>query len=172
MRADPGDEQDAAQHHERPDLALVFRRQFVDAAVTPDPGCQEPGNLGPMLEERDRRGAVVEIPGEAAIVEIDDLGHRAIDEEIGEPHVAMDEPESVLALAESRQPLADQLDGPPDEVDPLGRHAHAVAPPPPMRPLADAGREVPAVALEAGRSAPAHGMAMHAGRDLSEDLEW
>ena len=74
MRADPGDEQNAAQHHEGPDLALVFRRQFLDAAVTPDPGGQKPWNLGPMLEERDRRGTVIEVPGEAAIVEIDDLG--------------------------------------------------------------------------------------------------
>jgi len=64
-----------------------------------------------VLEEGDGGRGVVEVPGEAAIVEVDDLHRVAVDQEIGEAHVAVDQPEAVGSLAERLQPPADQRHG-------------------------------------------------------------
>ena len=124
-----------------------------------------------MLEEGDRRRRVVEVPGEAAIVEVDDLHRVAVDQKIGEAHVAMDQAEALRRLAEFFEPPPDQRDRAPEErglrrVDP-----HAVGPAPPMRPLAEARVEIPGEALEVRRPLPALRMLVHARRHLAEHAE-
>src|SRR5262245_34948702 len=154
MGADPRDEQQAPEHDECPNLPLVLDRQCLDPPIAADPAVEKLRNLRLMLEERDRRRAVIEKPGEAAIVEVDDLGHLPVDEKVGEAHVAMDEPEAMRLLTEFLEPGADQVDRPGEERHPLGRHAHAIAPGTPMRFVADACIEIPTVALEPWRALP------------------
>src|SRR5262245_33161762 len=59
MRADPGDEQQAAQHHEGLDLGFVLGRERADAPVAPHPRLDERRHLRAFLEKRHRRRAVI-----------------------------------------------------------------------------------------------------------------
>src|SRR5262245_14116782 len=143
MRADPSDEQQTAQHHEGVDFGLVFGRERADAAIASHPRLDERRHFGTFLEERYRCRAVIEEPGEAAIVEVDDLDDAAVHEQIGEAHVAMDEIEALGRLAEPVKAPLDEPDSLAHRFETLSRHAHSVLPTAPMRPRAETRLEVP-----------------------------
>src|SRR5438445_13677368 len=97
-----------------------------------------------MLVERDGRRGVVHIPAEAAIVEVDDLHCLTVDQKVGEPQVAMNEAETVMALAEGDEPAADQVSCTAKEFRFGGVDTHAVTPASPMGSLfAEARLEIP-----------------------------
>src|SRR5262245_8130297 len=171
MRADPSNEQKAAQHHEGVDFGLVLGRERADAPITPHPRLDERRHFGTVLEERHRCCAVVKEPGEAAIVEVDDFDGVAVHEQIGKSHVAVDEIEPVGRLAEPVKAPLDEPDSLTHRFETLSRHAHPVPPTAPMRPRAETRFEVPSVAFEPGRTLPGADMGVHAGRDLSQRFE-
>src|SRR5207248_6542103 len=97
-------------------------------AIAADPGGNELGHIAAMLDEGERGRAIIEVPAEAAVVEIDDLGHFALDHQIGKPHIAVDEAEALGSLAEGLKPEADEIDNPLKQQDLLVVQAHAGAP--------------------------------------------
>src|SRR5262245_9293677 len=171
MRADPSDEQQAAQHHEGVDFGLLFGRERASAAIAPHPRLDERRHFGTFLEERHRCRAVIEEPGEAAIVEVDDFDRAAVHEQIGKAHVAVDEVEAVARLAEPDKAALDEPDSLVHRFETLSCHAHSVPPTAPMRPRAETRLEVPSVAFEPGRALPGADMGVHAGRGLPQGFE-
>ena len=129
------------------------------------------GTSGLCFEEGDGSGAVVQEVAEAAIVEVDHLRRVAVDQQVGQAHVAVHEVETIRRFAEALQPFPDALDGPREEILDLGGEAHAVAPGSPVRPGSQGGLEVPGEARESGRLLPVAHVTVHAGGDLAEDLE-
>ena len=65
------------------------------AAVALEPGSDQLRHLRLVLEERDGGRGIIHVPGEAAIVEIDDLHRVAVDEQVGQAHIAVDEAEAI-----------------------------------------------------------------------------
>src|SRR5262245_52152467 len=116
---------------------LVLCRQRRHGTVALYPGIDELRHVGAVLDEGERRRPVIEVPAEATIIEIDDLGLVPIDQEIGEPHVAMDEAIALRALAEGVEPLLDEIDRALEEFRLFGIEPHAVAPRAPMLYLAE-----------------------------------
>ena len=171
MGADPGDQEEPAQHDERRDLLLVGAGQVDDLAVAPQPGRDELRDLGLVLEERHRGRAVVHEPTEAAVVEVDHLGGCAVDQEVGEPHVAVDQVEPPRGRAETPEPPADEVDGPGEQGFDLRCEPHAVTPRTPMGTASQRRLEVPGEALEAGGLRPALHVDVHPGGNLAQDLE-
>src|SRR4029079_17929748 len=115
-----------------------------------------------VFDEGKRGRAVIEIPAEAAIVEIDDLCLIAVDQQIGETHVAMNEAVALGPLAEGHKPLLDEIDGALKEPGLSGIESHAVAPRTPMLHRAEGAVEIPGQALEAPRPLPLPRMPVHA----------
>ena len=124
-----------------------------------------------MLEEAERRPQVKQEPAEPTVVEVDHLYVRAIDQQVGQPHVGVDEPEPLRPGAEASQPLADQRGGPAEHRCFLCTNPDAVLPAPPPRRRAYAAVEVPAKSVEPGRPLPAAGVPVHSGADPAEQLE-
>ena len=121
MRADPSDEQKTAQHHEGIDFGLFLGGECADPAIAPHPRFEKFRDFGIVLEKRHRRCAVIEEPGKAAIVEVDDLDRAAVHEQIGETHVAVDEIEPVGRLAEPAKTPFDEPDRLADRFEGLAR---------------------------------------------------
>ena len=103
MRADPSDEEKSAQHHKGLDFGLFLGGECADPPIAPNPRVQQHRHVGTIFEERYRRCAVIEEPGKAAIVEIDDFDRAAVHEQICETHVAVNEIEIGRASCRSGQ---------------------------------------------------------------------
>src|SRR4029077_11894919 len=116
-------------------LRLVRPGQVEHTTVALLPGLDEVADMRLVLVERDRRRRVVHVPAEAAIVEVDHLDGRAVDQKVGEPEVAVDQAEAVRPLGEGGEPLADQRDGAAEQLRLRRVDAHAIAPAAPMRAL-------------------------------------
>src|SRR5215471_4367699 len=92
VRADPGDQQQAAVEDERPDLGLVFGGQVEHPAVPGQPGADQAGDVRLVLEEAHRRADVVEIPAEPAVIEVDDADRVAVGQQVGQPGIGVHQP--------------------------------------------------------------------------------
>src|SRR6266516_4185375 len=95
VRADPRDKQQPPEQDERPDLRLVPRGKRGGPAVTGQPTVDQSRPLRLVLEEAHRCPHVVEVPAEAAVIEVEDadpaVGVRVVDEQVGKPGVGVDQ---------------------------------------------------------------------------------
>jgi hypothetical protein len=78
-----------------------------------------------VLDERQRRAEIVEIPAEAAVVEIDHLRARALDQQIGQPDIGVRQAEAFARLAVALEPAADDFAHPRQRLLARGIHAHS-----------------------------------------------
>src|SRR6266700_1281921 len=171
VRADPGDQLQPPQQHEGGNLGRVLDAQRRHVAVATQPGVAELGHPRVVLDEAQRCADVEEVPAEPAVVEVDDLDVGPADQQVGQPHVGMDEPEPLRPGAEPAQPRGDQRGRPAEGLQFRPADPDAVLPAAPAGRLADAAVEVPAEPDERGRPGPAAGMPVHPGADLAEQLE-
>ena len=99
MAGHPGHDEDAARHDEDGEHGFVVGREGGDLRVAFEPAGLEGGDDRGVFVQGDGGCEVVEVPGEAAIVEVDDVHPGAVDEEVGQAHVGVDEAEAVWRLA-------------------------------------------------------------------------
>ena len=82
MAAHPRHHLDAALQDERVDLHEVGVGERQHLAVAVQPRVHQVGDVIAVLDERQRAGQVVQVPAEAEIVEVDDLDHVALDDDV------------------------------------------------------------------------------------------
>ena len=147
-------------------------RKRRDGAVAGDPGVQQFRDVGLVLQEADRGGEVVEIPAEAAIVEIDDRQAVAVDEQIGEPQVGMDEAEMSRGPRHRRRAAGAAAAATSSSI---GRSVRREAEPSRQSPQSGLSPsvvlEIPGLADEARRRRPAPAMGMQPRADRAEFVE-
>ena len=158
MAADPGQKRHPPQHDEGVDLDLLRRTQVADRPITPDPGGLERGDAGIVLDEADRGGEIIKKPAPAAIVEVDQPRSLAVDQQVGQPHVRMDQVEACGRLAEGHKAVAHHLLHLLQNPGDLGRDLGRVAPVAPGRGRAENRFLVPGQALEIAWLLPAKDM--------------
>ncbi len=146
--------------------------QIDHPPVTRFPALDQRRHLWLMLVEGHGRCRVIHVPAEAAVVEIDDLHGLAVDQQIGQPQIAMDEAEALRPLAVCCKPLADEVHRAAEKLFLLGIDAHAVTPAAPMRiAVAEARLEIPGQPREPGRPFPLPRMQVHPRRHFAQHLE-
>src|ERR1022692_4757953 len=171
VRANPGNKLKPPQQHEGGDLRRVLGRQRQDATVTAQPGIAQRGYPRIMLDEAQRGADVEEEPAEPAVVEVDHLNIGPAHQQVGQPHVGVNQAEAVRPCAEPAQPLADQRGRAAQRLQLLLAHPDAVLPPAPAGRVADAAVEIPGEADELRRPGPSAGVAVHPRADPAEQLE-
>src|SRR5882724_2722260 len=107
MRTDPGHQQETPIHDECRDLRFFLAREPRHLAIALQPRLNQVWHIGTMLDEAERGAEVIEIPADPAIIEIDDLGAGAVDQEIGEADIRMAEAEPLARLAIAFETPAD-----------------------------------------------------------------
>ena len=144
-------------------LGLHFFGQVRHLAVAAHPGFEKTRNFRLVLEKRHRGGAVVHHPAESAVVEIDQRDGVAIDQQIAQSHVGMDQPVTAGAATIVGQ-AAPQLGVEAIESWTVMRiNARPGTPVTPERiPVQDSRRQ-PALALKSCRPPPGDGMLVQSG---------
>src|SRR5450755_2282719 len=101
VRCDPGHQQHSPQHDEDRQHRLVCFRYRGNLAIPFKPGILQLGYDRIMLHEAHGRGEIVEEPGKAAVVEINDAEPCSIDQQICEAQIGMNQAEPVAWLTVS-----------------------------------------------------------------------
>src|SRR5215813_12077468 len=81
-----------------------------------------------MLDEADRGRQVEHEPAETAVVKVDHLDVIAVDEQVGEPDIGVDQAEPVRAATIAAEPPPHERRGPGESVQFPGAYADAVLP--------------------------------------------
>ena len=106
MRAGPGQKRHPAQQDETVHFLNICSCQRPDTAITIKPGRAQGRHLRMILHKADAGGKIIHEPASPAVIEINQPGDAVCDQQIGKPHVGMDQPKALRPPAIGRQPLA------------------------------------------------------------------
>ena len=102
-----------------------------------------------MLIEGHGRCGIIHVPAEATVIEVDHLHSVAIDQQVRQAQVRMNETEALTSHAIGGQSPADEIDSALEQLLLLVIHPHTVTPAAPVRAVfAECRVEVPCVAGE------------------------
>ena len=167
----PGHDEDSSGHDEGGEDGFVFGGEGADGAVAVEPGGLEGGDDGVVFEEGDGGCEVVEEPGKAAVIEVDDVHGLVVDEEVGQAHVGVDEAEAVWGVAVGLGAALDFGHRAGDGFVAFLGEADSGLPGPPEFHGAEHGVEVPELAGEGLGAGPGGGVVVEAGGDGAEGVE-
>jgi len=124
-----------------------------------------------IFHEGDPGGEIVEEPAEAAIIEIDQPRGPAIDQQICEPHVGMDQTIAVRGLPEPGQTRGDDVFHAFQDRRDLRSDIRSVTPISPSRRGAEDSVEIPGQPFERGRPLPGYRVQMGSGGNFAKFLK-
>ena len=171
MGADPGHKQQPPQHHESWNLFFFGLAHRGHRSIAFQPLLDQAGYLGQVLVKRQRRSGVVHIPTKAAIIEVDHFDFALVQQQIGQPQVAVSQTKAVRAAAITRQAFPDQLRCAAKQIEPGCVHAQRIAPTAPARSLSQSGLKVPGESLKTVRPLPFSAVRVHLRRDRPQTPE-
>ena len=161
----PSEQDEGIQFH-----CLRFRKR-PNSAVAIYPRLLQGRNLRVVFNERNARRKIVEMPAEAAIVEIDQGGLISAGEQVRQSHIRMDQPVARGGLAECAETPFNLVLRPCHKFRRACGYVRRILPSSPFRISTENGVAIPRRPREMRRPLPRQSMPMEAPRRFAEPFE-
>ena len=171
MTAHPCEQRQPSKQDESIQFHFLRFRKRPNSAVASYPRLLQEWYLRAVFKERNARCKIVEMPAEAAIVEIDQGDLISAGEQVRQPHIRMDQTVARRGLAECVKTPFNLVLRPCHKFRRACGYIRRVLPSPPFRISTEYGVAVPRQPRKMPRPLPRRCMSMEAPRRLAEPFE-